>query len=156
MFPNIQDPFRGSRTTLHLKETTMQFRKRIAPEVVGRHDHKANVLKLIEIIEVIPAKQFNMRLYSGSQRQCGTIGCALGWAAMSGEIPGLGWSSLTGDADHSVFPVVNRERSSWSNAGEEVFGWRADNVFQMCDRVIYSQSSKGQVISRLQEIADGL
>ena len=57
---------------------------------------------------------------------CGTSACAMGWAAASGEIPGLGHclakSEEWRDRFKSVRPTVNGERSDWGRAAVKFFG----------------------------------
>jgi hypothetical protein len=85
----------------------------------GEQDFAKNCLKLARILETqVPDKYFDMRIYA-EQYDCNTIGCALGWAAMSNQFPGLQYQLLP---NHEVQPVFNGETCFWPNVGPLFFG----------------------------------
>lgn len=108
---------------------------------------KQNRMKLADIIEFrLTDKQFDMGTYA-EETNCGTVGCALGWAALSGEIEGLGWAG----SRHNIFPVVEGKEVYWWQAGQQFFGTRTfDRVF-INNRLIDSNSRK-KVASALSAI----
>ena len=90
--------------------------------------NKKNLLLLADFLDKLPQELFNMKYYrlneNGervefySKNDCGTIGCALGWAAASG-IPEL-------EIEH--FPKKGT-RLSWLMYSEAVFGFISENTF---------------------------
>lgn len=84
---------------------------------------RANRLALADILEHrITDAQFNMCSWSND---CGTVGCALGIAALSGEFAGLGWNNKYG-----ARPVVGGKLRWWEDVGPAFFGAKAySNVF---------------------------
>lgn len=73
-------------------------------------------------------KQFNMGTWARpADNPCGTVGCALGWAAMSGMIPGLGWNYNPDDmhkrpAYRDIVPIVGGKVQDWDDVGAAFFG----------------------------------
>jgi len=54
--------------------------------------HRNRLLKLATIVESVPACQFDMHLWMRDEENgesCGSVGCALGWAAASSQFRGL-------------------------------------------------------------------
>lgn len=92
---------------------------------------RKNRLKLADMLEHrVTDEQFNMETYTN---ECGTVGCALGIAVLSGEFCGLGWNQTKMQYVHGsyIFPVIDGRRAAWWEAGELFFGERAMNlVFQ--------------------------
>jgi hypothetical protein len=56
--------------------------------------------------------------------ECGTAGCAMGWAAMSNEFAGLQYCQQVTRFGHRMYyePVVNGRISDWTDAGQMFFG----------------------------------
>jgi hypothetical protein len=91
---------------------------------------RKNRLALADMLENrVTDKQFNMDSFT---QQCGTVGCALGIAVMSGEF-GYGWHPYNAI---SSTPVKDGKAVSWDFAGSELFGMDAmDYVFwNTCQR----------------------
>lgn len=81
---------------------------------------RKNRLHLADMLENrIEDKNFKMDEWTND---CGTIGCALGIAILSGEFEGFRWGK-----DDFGFPIpVKRGKAvSWNTAGEDIFGCRA-------------------------------
>lgn len=51
---------------------------------------RENCGKLADLLETVPARHFDMSGFVDHKPGCGTAGCALGWAALSGKF-GAGW-----------------------------------------------------------------
>jgi hypothetical protein len=51
--------------------------------------------------------------------QCGTTGCALGWAAMSGLFPGMDYAMPSA---REVVPIINGEIKHFDDFGAQFFG----------------------------------
>lgn len=78
---------------------------------------RKNRLALADMLEHrITNKQFCMLSFTN---KCGTIGCALGIAVLSGEF-GYGWSPINGGE-----PVKDGETVSWWTVGPRLFGQEA-------------------------------
>lgn len=73
-------------------------------------------------------KQFDMGSWAKpADNACKTVGCALGWAAMSGIIPGLSWNYDPNDMDkkpahREIVPVVGNKVQDWEDVGPLFFG----------------------------------
>lgn len=81
---------------------------------------RANRLHLADMIEHrVTDEQFDMTRYAN---ECGTVGCACGIAALSGEIDGLGWNR---NGDGKLLPVVDNRLTDWNAIGIAFFGRRA-------------------------------
>lgn len=111
----------------------------------------ANCRTLAAIMRRLHDEQHEQRVWvlGNLNTPCGTRGCALGWAAMSGEIRGLQYSYPKGTKQGlSVYPVVNGERDSWIHAGVKFFGARA------CQYIFSNgELSKKGIINRLNALA---
>lgn len=94
-------------------------------------EQKLNRAALADLIEFgLTDAQFYMRSWTnnGDPTECGTTGCALGWAAMSRIIPGLGYKKLGGLFNTPL--VCNNDgtepsQPGWAEAGQVVFGKEA-------------------------------
>lgn len=75
---------------------------------------RKNRLHLADMLENrITDDQFDMGTFTN---ECGTVGCALGIAVLSGEF-GYGWNPI-----HGGEPVKNGNRVYWWQVGPDVFG----------------------------------
>ena len=120
-----------------------------------------------EILPGVPDSAFNMSTWARPARnECGTIGCAMGWAAMSGRIDGLGWCAPDGGFSgwakdlseltdfHCINPAIRHRRqwkvAGWGEAAVEMFGRDAwQQVFT------HGFLTKSEVIARLLKLAGG-
>jgi len=80
---------------------------------------RRNRLHLADMLENrIADKNFNIRVWTND---CGTVGCALGIAVLSGEF-GYGWNK--------GLPVKNGREAYWWEVGPDLFGdYTYTNVF---------------------------
>lgn len=89
-------------------------------------EQRANRLALADMLEHrVTDEQFDMSSWTND---CGTVGCALGIAALSGEFNGLGWNR-----DHlgGIVPVIAGHLQGWNSVGCALFGFEAlDEVFK--------------------------
>lgn len=124
-----------------------------------------NCRRLADMLEHrVKDEQFNMRHFT---KNCGTIGCALGLAALSGEFrdQGLGWHPVRKTVGMNCIPetmaAFNKGKAEamptlhgcivyWEEAGEEVFGEKAFNSVLLCT----NPRSRQQVANELREVAD--
>lgn len=129
---------------------------------------RENCARLADILKDVPKRAFHMGTWAHAtedeRNHCGTVGCAMGWAAMSGRIPRLQYAAFnihdTGryyftaladvaKADY-LEPVLDGKSSSWASAGYELFGGDTyDYVF------IGKYRRKGDVIRALRRLAKG-
>lgn len=102
-----------------------------------------NRQKLADMLEFrVTDEQFKMRDYANL---CGTVGCALGIAVLSGEFEGLGWNRKYKKALPQ--PVIGGKFVLWRTAGAEFFGYDAhDDVF----------TNHRYLFARRKEVADAL
>ena len=77
-------------------------------------------------------RQFNMQSWTENvaRNHCNTVGCAMGWAAMSGQIEDLGWNYNPEDKDmpvkeRGVIPIVGGKAVGWDEAARAFFGEEA-------------------------------
>lgn len=138
---------------------------------------RRNCGKLADLIETsIPENRFYMGTWCEYDHECGTTGCALGWAAMSGQFEGLGvkyhrFNYETGktreatdckglrnlvrlsenkydelDAD----PTLNGKSVGWNVVGEKYFGkFTYDYLFTGPG----TSFNKAQVVEHLRTLA---
>lgn len=106
---------------------------------------KKNRLKLADMLEHrVTDKQFNMATFSND---CGTVGCALGIAALSGEFKELGWNR---DRYGKISPVVRGTFQEWDRVGAAFFGKATmDDVFWSL-----MQRSREDVANELRAVED--
>jgi len=88
--------------------------------------------------------------FEASANECGTVGCALGWAARMHIIPGLQHRRHE-IMEAAIVPCVNGRVSTWHDAGRAFFG---ENVWANVFR--NGWISKKEVIRRLRRIAEDL
>lgn len=90
-----------------------------------------NCEKLARIITSQQAIHFDMGDWGAKspEHDCGTVGCALGIAAMSGQFDGLqyridirAYVDLKSTNHQNIEPVVNGHTYNWFSAGETFFG----------------------------------
>jgi hypothetical protein len=112
-------------------------------------ERRANCAKLADIMEGLRPGQHKQDAFAvhmpgpDNPNACGTAGCALGWACMSDQFPGLQYM-----AEPRFKPVVNGKREELSNTAVSYFGanaWLA--VF------VHGDLSTREVIRRLRAIA---
>lgn len=78
-----------------------------------------NCAKLSDILEKLPARQHDQRRWASTdEHTCRTTGCAMGWAAMSGQIENL--SSEVEDG--RVYCLSDGKEVSWDAAAIQHFG----------------------------------
>lgn len=105
-----------------------------------------NHKRLIKIMEALPIEhhdQAHWAYFEGEHPDlaCGTSACALGWAALSGEIPRL---SAYPNESNKFMPLVDGRMIMWETAGALLFGVRTLNeVF------LNLSLTKDQVIEKL-------
>ena len=102
-----------------------------------KSQQRKNRLHLADMLENrIKDTNFDMAMFSN---HCGTIGCALGIAVMSGEF-GYGWRDCTA--------VKNGRFVDWDDAGADLFGEQThDDVF-----LNYNERSRQAVAAELRAI----
>ena len=87
--------------------------------------HRKRLLTAADIIEDVPACQFNMRAWMRDDPKCGTIGCAAGWAAQSPKLPELEVSrNMNGTPYHGGdygFLAIRRFFGLSGDESEDVF-----------------------------------
>jgi hypothetical protein len=119
-----------------------------------------------EILPDVPDKHFNMEHFSDEGPKdrtnfCGTSGCAMGWAAMSGRIEGLqwcapkrkgeGWATTLRDADLELAePFYDDKQGSWGDGADKFFGMAASNYVFSATHI-----NKAAAIRRLLVLANG-
>lgn len=111
----------------------MRYADRTAPLTVKlpltSGEQAANCHRLADFLDTVPENQFYMGTYTHGP-DCGTTACAMGWAVLSGVIPGLSWARHEG-IDYR-FPVLNGKESDFIRAGEALFGEQVTtNVFRL-------------------------
>lgn len=131
---------------------------------------RANCAILADLLESLPDNKVRMNRWAATRNECGTVGCALGWAAMSGQFPGLEWGvcrwgdfsdspewattlkqaeEFLKDDEGEAVPIVFGGKSDWQSAGEEYFGEKT-----LCKVFLKSKSRKPTVIKRLRNLAE--
>lgn len=121
-----------------------------------------NVEKLVKLIrDLPPSVEFDMGTWGevavdGRKHSCGTVGCALGTAAMSGKFPGLQYRlDLHAFTDRGLSPfasidaVVNGRNTLWFEAGSKFFG---DEVWYSVFTNDY-EADKASVVAKLRSYA---
>lgn len=101
--------------------------------------------RLYEIVKSIPYKQFDMNTWGERKPKCGTVACALGWAARD-----KGFRKEGLHLDGGGLPTFNGEFGS--AAGREFFNLSigdADDLFLNC-----SNRKKTQVLKFIQKLAE--
>lgn len=121
-----------------------------------------NCYKLAELMRNLPRERHEQRHWgmtdeveidrsSNTVRYgCGTAGCALGWATLSGQFEGLSERpSLFGTGPTATIPLSNGQETSWRDVGRTYFGHDAWLY-------IFSNGDIGRdtIVSRLTEYAD--
>lgn len=118
--------------------------------------YAANCEKLAALLEGETSIEFNMArwgIVDLEDHACGTVGCALGTAAMSGRFAGLQYridarALALGDTRGRIDAVVNGEDTEWEAAGVQFFGHHATiRVF------LVPYLNKQEVIDRLRVCA---
>lgn len=118
---------------------------RTIKEIVENHK------RLIAIMEALPEEKHRQSIWSRyldndpRPEACGTSACALGWAALSGEIPGLSYKP--NKKFHEFAPVLDGHEvglCGWAFVGEQCFGHETqERVFDL------GWLTKNQVIDKL-------
>lgn len=88
-----------------------------------------NCRKLADFLCTVPDSDHNQHswVYESEHSTCGTVGCAMGWAALSHVIPGLQYLKQGG----AYRPAINGKASDWVRAPISFFGTRAmEKIFQ--------------------------
>lgn len=85
-----------------------------------------NCIKLAEFLETLPDSQHDQRVWA-TKSHCGTVGCALGWAAQIGMLEDLELENGPWNLKHPA--------AGWMHAGNAYFGNQATNeIFLNVDR----------------------
>lgn len=135
-------------------------------------EQQRNCLKLADILEQhVSDKQFDMGTYGRADNVCGTVGCALGWGAMSGMIPNLGYcASYVNDNGEDIYVTSVKEMDQdagfdlqpiwfqdgkahqveWEEAGCHFFGDDVQTYLFSAGR----QQSRSRVAARLRNYAN--
>lgn len=127
-----------------------------------------NLRKLAAVLTSIPDNQHNQDDWvTAPKAACGTVGCAAGWAAMSGQFPGLAygvrkydydigaykWATTMAEATRMlasgamVNPIVNGKLTNWGKAAPLYFGNTAMN------EIFLEDGSRKEVIAKLLKLA---
>lgn len=103
---------------------------------ITKEQQRKNRLKLADMLEYrVRDDQFKMITWTN---ECGTVGCALGIAVLSGEFEGLGWNRFF---KNSIRPVVRGHFVDWEYAGLNFFGKSAADL----DKGIFFEFSKSRI-----------
>lgn len=95
-----------------------------------------NCETLANFLESKPDEAHNQSVWTrpDDEAPCGTVGCALGWAAMSQIIDGLQYALMSSAcATDDIFarrqfvPTINGREAGWDEAGRAFFGQRVLN-----------------------------
>lgn len=140
---------------------------------------RENCAKLADLLETVPAKQFDMSLWASfdpdsqpeAGHSCGTVGCAMGWAAVSGQFQdqGLSYGLQFDDSEGQTRWALTRhevnkgykdgyepecifkgELIDFDDAGLEVFGEQAVNDVFLCIKI-----TQKEAVTRLRLLAHG-
>lgn len=105
---------------------------------------RKNRLALADMLENrISDENFEMKSWTN---KCGTVGCALGIAVMSGEF-GYGWIPPRRGWETTGRPVKNGVIYEWNEIGQDLFGEKSYRVFYNTD-----PRSRQQVAKELRAI----
>lgn len=113
---------------------------------------------LADFMDALPNEKHKQEVFCqvSSETECGTAGCAMGWAAMSGLFDGLQYGverDSRGQPLSLTFPVVNGARGhNWLGAGDMFFGEWASRHRVFARSVL----SKNEVVLRLRQCANTL
>ena len=123
---------------------------------VTPYQQRKNRLKLAKFLETrVRDEQFCMEFYVDNltkKSSCKTVGCALGWAVISGHIPGVGWSEQRDLSEVDIFPAYNKRLYSWGAIGRHFYGDTAfEDVFRSVELVL-KKASRQEVVKALREI----
>ena len=137
-----------------------------------------NLRKLASVLRSVPTSHHDQGGWVGSEpkNECGTTGCALGWAAMSGQFEGLDWAIPLVQKDfgpplswattseeaklallrgHNAVPVLNGERTGWDGMGIRLFGSLAYHEVFMNLNASKSATIKGLLkAAKVEEFAE--
>lgn len=145
---------------------------------VSKTQKVANCKALADYLETVPDKNFDMDTWlQVKNSSCGTVGCALGWAALGNIIPGLQWGVkreaydpktgsirvtwaktlrtankwLSGKSPSGAHvcdvPIMEGKECDWDDAGATFFGEAT------CHGIFYNtQLSKAEAIARLRKV----
>jgi|GEM_PF-6331632 len=114
--------------------------------------YKTNLLKTADLLESLPNSRHSQKGFgiAPSEHSCGTVGCALGLAAMYNIIDGLQYrvsENRSEEGAHHILSVVNGEASTWRKAAYIFFGDDAGYVFYN------TTATKKQTIAALRSVA---
>lgn len=120
-----------------------------------------NCDKLANLLELIPDEQHDQANWIVKAPECGTVCCAMGWAAQSRQFEGLKPCNAVGKCERTVknfgrisvkFSIgvtLNGQRMDFENAGAMLFGREVvRDVFMRID------ASKKKTIKYLREYAE--
>lgn len=127
---------------------------------------RENCRELAKILIDVPPRHFDMRGWAKQGPEddtnfCGSSGCAMGWAAMSGQIDDLGWAAKSRkdptkwatslkDANFGhVHPLSNGKIMGWEEAARRHFGDETlGHVFAA------TSIDRAEAVGRLLKLAD--
>lgn len=124
------------------------------PRVTTAQQRKNRMVLADYLEERVTNAQFDMSNFCNGVpigNECATVGCALGWAALSGLIPGLGWNRPYKDSS-TMEPVVAGKFRAWDDVGPHFFGRRAWNKVFVNDRFVDLGASRAEVAQALRHI----
>lgn len=109
-----------------------------------------NCDKLADLITELRPRQLKMRTW-WKKPECGTVGCALGWAVISGRFPGLQYRFEP--ELYGIEPVVNGMSVDFEDAAEDYFGYEAFSEIFVHDYFTNGNGTKSEVIKALRKQA---
>lgn len=128
-----------------------------------REVQAANRQKLIEILEKVPPEDFAMREFAErkEEHECGTVACALGHAAISGQFEGLSFAFV--ERPSMIYPnemlpavataLVDGGEVDWDVVGVSYFGRKVTwDVFYGMYQVGRGYAAKRAVIDAISNI----
>lgn len=135
-----------------MKKTPLTYTEFAADKDKWQRD---NCKKLALLLESLPDSAHNQLEWgkTNEDHSCGTVGCALGIAAMYNTFPGLQYwiNRLPLSYQACIYPVIDGHKvDDWSEAGNKFFG----NI-PMMYIFFDSNLSKKQVIMLLLDYHDG-
>lgn len=110
--------------------------------------HKERLLQVVRVLEELPKeKKFDL----GTWYECGTVGCACGWAGQDPWFRRRGFRSEKRHRGDIFFQGIRGYK-----AAQIFFGILNDDTFHLFSRSEYKRGSKRDVINRIKKfVANG-
>lgn len=124
------------------------------PRVTPAQQRKNRMVLADYLEERVTDAQFDMSNFCNGVpigNECATVGCALGWAALSGLIPGLSWNRPYKDSP-TMEPVVAGKFRAWDDVGPHFFGYKAWSDVFINPKLIDGSASRAEVARLLRRI----